>query len=87
MKVRIFDEAVMIPEKEIILRLFRQRRSGSIKEEEIVVGIVDEEGNKVHRGQLVAFAPDMRLMRRSSINEKLGLPLDYQGKLKIEEAD
>ncbi|KKN03338.1 hypothetical protein LCGC14_1108800 [marine sediment metagenome] len=87
MKVRIFDETVPVPEKEIILRLIPSRCSiGSVMVDEIAVAVVDEEGNRVRCGQLVAFTPDMKLIRRHCVNGELGLPLDSTGRLQ-ERAD
>ncbi len=80
MKVRIFDEPVPVPEKEIILRLIRQHNPG-VNEDEIVVAIVGEDGNTVFAGQLVAFSPNMKLDKRKCINKDLGLPLGGSGRL------
>ncbi len=78
MKIRLFEEPVPVPEKEIILRLLRIK-------DEIVVTVVHEDGVPVSCGQLVAFSSNMRLDRRScigSIDNTLGLPLDRSGRLR-----
>ncbi len=74
MKIRLFDEAVPVPKKEITLRLLRIK-------DEIVVAIVDEDGVPTHRGHLVAFSSSLQLHRRIAIDDTLGLPLDKRGRL------
>ncbi len=74
MKIRLFDKVVPVPEKEIILKMFR-RYNTDTRKDEIVVAIVNEEGNVVHRGQLIAFSSDMYLIRRNCVTEEYDLPL------------
>ncbi len=78
MKIRLFEEPVPVPEKEIILRLLRIK-------DEMVVAVVSEDGVPVHCGQLVAFSSNMQLDRRNcigGIDNTLGLPLDRSGRLR-----
>ncbi len=84
MKVRLFDETIPVPEKEIILRMFR-KYNVSTKRNEIIVGIVNKEGDSVFCGQLIAFTSDMRLIRRCCVTEEFGLLLNEDGQLRGED--
>ena len=85
MKVRIYEESMPVPEKEIILRMFKQLDSGHGRGNEIVIAVVDENGDQVLSGQLIAFGSNMKLIRRELVSEKLGLPTNAKGRLLLEE--
>lgn len=85
MKVSIFDESVPIPEKEVTLRLIKQCSTIGERKEEVAVMIVDGKGAPIHRGILIAFGPDMRLIRKFNVNDGLGFSLDQCGRLEIKE--
>lgn len=80
MKVRLFDEAVPVPEKELILRLMRI-------DGDIVVAIVNETGHMVSCGRLVSFSPKMELTRNECVNRSYGIPLNEEGAVALEGED
>lgn len=75
MKVSIYEEK---PEKEqeIILRLVSY---GSIKR----LIIVDEKGERIHSGNLLAINSNMTIERCHNVSTIVGLPLDGRGRLKL----
>ena len=80
MKVSIYNEKPKEKEPEFLLLLVQD---GS----EVNLIMVDLDGDEVDSGVLLTITEDMKLRRISHINKTLGLPLNGNNQLELEEID
>jgi len=50
----------------------------------VVLQVVDDQGNRVNRGDLLSFRCDGSVIRQQHVNSELGFMLDDEGRLIIE---
>ena len=77
MKLKIYEPEKIVKEEELV-RLAFKRYGKSIS-----VTVVDKNGNKVPRGDLLQFGPSGRVYLHSNVNEALGFKLNQYGEIKV----
>ena len=77
MKLEIYEPEKIVKEEEPV-RLALKRYGKSI-----FVTVVDENGNRVLRGDLLQFGPSGRVYLHGDVNESLGFQLNQYGEIKI----
>lgn len=76
MKIEVFEGTPKAPEQVLRLRLVQEH-------DYVVLCAVDEKGNRVSSGNLLAIYADGRIVRIGSVNTGLGLQLDYDRRVII----